>query len=178
MISLFRNHADSFCHVYDMSEKSRDLEFFFSGIVNEYMTDGEYAVANFNAFMTLIFTTVLRLYPDAFPAAFSSFNDEIFALQQYLEEHYNEEIHISDLVNNYFISPHHLSRCFKQQTGDSPKQYLTNVRLTKAKNLLIKTSLPITVIANQCGFNDVNNFIRLFRKRENITPDKFRKQLS
>ncbi len=172
--SIFRNRTDFFCPVYDMSSKASVMEFCFSSILKEYLADEEYAIINFNAYMSIIFTTVFRLYPDAFSLIAGSFSDDIFMIQRYIEDHYNEDIHISEIANNYFISPQYLSRRFKQQTGYSPKQYLTNVRLAKAKSLLINTTLPITVIANQCGFNDVNNFIRFFREREHTTPNKFR----
>ena len=157
-----------------MSSKASVMEFCFSSTLKEYLADEEYAIINFNAYMSIIFTTVFRLYPDAFSLIAGSFSDDIFMIQRYIEDHYNEDIHISEIANNYFISPQYLSRRFKQQTGYSPKQYLTNVRLAKAKSLLINTTLPITVIANQCGFNDVNNFIRFFREREHTTPNKFR----
>ena len=172
--SIFRNRPKSFCHVYDMSAKADEVELCFTGIIREFMADEKYAVEKFNAYMSLLFITAFRLYPGAFPSMSSSFSKEIFSIQKYMEDNCGEDIQIAKIASDHFISQHYLSRRFKHQTGYSPKQYLTNTRLARAKSLLVETSLPITVIANQCGFQDVNNFIRIFREREGVTPNKYR----
>ncbi|HBN38990.1 MAG TPA: AraC family transcriptional regulator, partial [Ruminococcaceae bacterium] len=66
------------------------------------------------------------------------------------------------------------SRQFKKQTGTSPYDYLLGIRLTKAKELLKNTSLPISEISYQTGFANDSSFIYFFKKHEEISPLKFR----
>ncbi|MBP3394479.1 MAG: helix-turn-helix transcriptional regulator, partial [Lentisphaeria bacterium] len=60
-------------------------------------------------------------------------------------------------------------------TGFSPMDYLLNLRLAKAEELLRTTSLPLTDISAKCGFYDSNYFGMQFRKRYDITPHRFRR---
>ena len=146
----------------------------FSGLVQEYQKDAIYSAEKFSAYLSIIFITALRLYPQAFPTMSGPFSNEIFLIQKYLEDHFSEELSISSLAAAHYISLNYLSRRFKQQTGYSPKQYLINIRLAKAKALLCESDMQVSVIAYKCGFQDVNNFIRLFRIREGITPNRYR----
>lgn len=174
LTSVFRNRPAAFCHVFDMSREEAAMELCFSGLVREYAEDTVYSMEKFNAYMSIIFITAFRLYPTAFPSMSGPFSEELFQIQKYLEDHFREDISISELAARYYISPNYLSRRFKQQTGYSPKQYLVNIRLARAKALLLETGAPVSAIAVQCGFQDVSNFIRLFREREGVTPNKFR----
>ena len=68
-----------------------------------------------------------------------------------------------------------MTRCFKEYTGFSPHEYLTQLRVYNAKYLLKATDLSIEDISQQTGFSDSVYFIQVFKKIEGITPSKFRK---
>lgn len=174
LTSIFRNRPASFCHVYDMSSREEEMNLCFSGLVREYMENEAYSIEKFNSYMSIIFIAAFRLYPAAFPSMSNTFSNEVFLIQKYIEDHYSEEISITEIAAQHYISLNYLSRRFKQQTGYSPKQYLINVRLANAKALLMESTMLVYTIAHKCGFQDVNNFIRLFREREGITPNKYR----
>lgn len=177
LASVFRNRPESFSHMFDMSSIAADIEHCFSRIVQEYDRDEKYAVEQFNAYLTTILVSAYRLYPEAFPSMSSSFSPDIFAIQKYIEDHYAEDIRITDIAAEHFLSLHYLSRRFKEQIGYSPKQYLVNTRLAHAKALLLETGISVSEVAFKCGFFDVNNFIRVFREREGVTPYKYRNSL-
>lgn len=86
----------------------------------------------------------------------------------------------SDLTLNYLagiisITPTYLCRLFKNVFGISPVIYIKNVRMEKAKTLLREEKLmPISSIANQCGFADSSYFGKVFKKSFGITPEYFR----
>ena len=63
-----------------------------------------------------------------------------------------------------------LSLAFKEIVGISFKEYLVLFRLTEAKKLLLSSDLSISDIAEKVGYVNVNNFIRIFKEKENITP--------
>jgi AraC-like DNA-binding protein len=72
------------------------------------------------------------------------------------------------------ISRNYLSKQFKKETGQSFPEYLNNQRLQKAKDLLKNTTLSISEIAFQCGYNSLEYFNRVFKDREKCTPGDFR----
>ena len=94
---------------------------------------------------------------------------------EYYEEHYAENISLDSLCKRLNISKFYFSRKFKEQTGYSPCDYLTAVRINNAKSLLRSTNLSVEDIALRCGFSSATYFIRSFRKKENITPLGYRK---
>lgn len=69
----------------------------------------------------------------------------------------------------------YMSRIFKRKTGICPYQYLTRIRVNKSKQLLHYSELPITQIAEEVGYQDVNDYIRSFKIPTGTTPAKFRK---
>lgn len=71
-------------------------------------------------------------------------------------------------------SPEHLSRTFKKYFSESPTDYITNLRLNYAANLLSNSDEDITNIAMECGFENLSHFYHLFRKKFDVSPKEFR----
>lgn len=93
---------------------------------------------------------------------------------EYIEIHYMNNISIADIADYLGISSSYLSRFFKAETGKSPLEYLTEFRISKSKDLLKDSSYTLKEISEKIGYNDVNSFIRYFKKYEGITPGKYR----
>ena len=110
----------------------------------------------------------------------SSFSSEkrkdLRLIREYIEENYNKDIRLDFLSLKYGISKYYLSHMFKEQYGTSVNNYIINMRITKAKHLLRFSDLSTTEIANRVGYEDVNYFIRSFKKVENITPGEYKKK--
>ena len=168
--SIFRNRPSSFCHMIDMSNHFQEIDNCFRKIVQEYNNPNEYSRLLLSAYLIEVLVDVFRTHP----SVFGKIQQEILRMQIFIEQNYSKDIRISDLATEYFISPQHLSRCFKMQTGFSPKQYLTNTRLKNAKDILLHSDISVQDVAFQCGFSDVNNFIRVFKRQNGLTPYKFR----
>lgn len=100
--------------------------------------------------------------------------DEVAA---YLMAHYNEEIGLKTVAQQFFVSRSYLSRLFKAKTGRGFNEYLNRIRIEQAKQQLLTTDLSVTDIAFACGFNDSNYFSRAFKKAEGVPPHSYRKQL-
>lgn len=92
----------------------------------------------------------------------------------YMENHFAENINVDILSEMAYMSKRNFMRTFRGSAGLSPINYLKQIRLQKARKLLIESNLMIEDIATQCGFSDSNYFIKCFRRAYNITPNKFR----
>lgn len=100
----------------------------------------------------------------------------ISGITRYLQEHLSEEISLSILAKEFHLNPQYISQLFKLEIGVGFLTYLTNVRLEKAKKLLVSTSLSVAEVAEQCGYSDYRVFTKVFKKTEGITPSQFRKE--
>lgn len=94
----------------------------------------------------------------------------------YMELYYHKPIQITDIADFIGIHPNYFASIFKEEQGISPKQYLINLKIKKAQELLIQTSEPINIIANTVGFNDALSFSKFFKKYTNLAPTLYRKE--
>lgn len=97
-------------------------------------------------------------------------------IKKYIEKNYKEDISLDLLSKEFNVSKYHMSREFKRYIGQSPIEYLIEIRMQGAKALLIETDHTIAEIAYEVGINSPNHLLYLFKSRENTTPSDFRKQ--
>ena len=94
----------------------------------------------------------------------------------YLHNHIGERILLSDIANFCHYSPSFITRLFKSRSGMTINEYLQDIRMKKARDLLLKTDMQISEISEACGFSDTNYFIACFSERYGTPPKRFRKQ--
>ena len=94
---------------------------------------------------------------------------------EFIQEHYRESICVDDIAKAAGVSRRECFRCFKELRGESPTVFLTQYRLSIAATQLATTGLPISAIAESCGFESSGYFSRLFKVRYGKTPREFRK---
>jgi AraC-like DNA-binding protein len=95
----------------------------------------------------------------------------------HIHSHLPERLKVSDLLANEQYSPVHFYRLFKTETGLSPKQYILQMRVRKARELLLESPMNMSQIADRCGYADVFDFSRRFKKATGYAPNVFRKAL-
>jgi AraC-type DNA-binding domain-containing proteins len=94
----------------------------------------------------------------------------------YLNENYENKISLDQIAHNMYLSPVYISKIFKEETGESPINYLIKIRLEKAKDILLGSDGgSIKSIANQVGYEDVYHFSKLFKKYYGISPLYYKK---
>ena len=93
---------------------------------------------------------------------------------EYLNEHLDEEVNLSEIAGRFSYSLSSIKRIFKEVTGYSIIAYLINLRLQKAKELLVETSLPIENIATGLGYSNIYYFSTAFKKRWGVSPSRYR----
>lgn len=99
----------------------------------------------------------------------------ITSITRYLQEHLAEEISLSVLAEQFHLNPQYISQLFKSEIGVNFLAYLTNIRMEKAKKLLLSTSLSIAEVAEQSGYGDYRVFTKVLKKSEGITPSQYRR---
>ncbi|NLB72895.1 MAG: helix-turn-helix domain-containing protein [Firmicutes bacterium] len=122
---------------------------------------------------------VLDQFIDAVSAAETAHSGAGIVRQaiRYMMDNLNREMTVADIALSVHISPSHLSHLFKKETGSAPIDYLTGLRLEKAKELLSSLDLSISEIAEKCGYEDPSHFSKVFKKAQGIPPSVFRKQV-
>ena len=96
-------------------------------------------------------------------------------IQQYVEEHLLDNLSVESICRKFFLSKNALYHLFSEEFNTTVGKYVLNKRINLAIDKLKNTSLPITAVAENSGFNDYNYFIRAFKKQTGVTPLQFRK---
>ncbi|WP_125562590.1 MULTISPECIES: AraC family transcriptional regulator [Pseudoalteromonas] len=92
----------------------------------------------------------------------------------YIYDNYTESLSAELLARQAHMSTNHFHRFFKKRTECTVTEFINQLRIAKACKLLLKTKAPITVISDQCGFNNLSNFNRRFLAIKQCTPSQFR----
>jgi AraC-like DNA-binding protein len=95
-------------------------------------------------------------------------------VQEYINTHYKEEIRLNELADLINMTPVAFSRFFKLRTGEGLMNYIIDIRLGHATRLLVDSTMSIAEICYDCGFNNISNFNRIFKKRKHYSPKEFR----
>ena len=96
----------------------------------------------------------------------------------YVNKNFDKPVTLGEVAKLANMSEVSFSRFFKQRTSNTFIDCLTEIRLGHATRMLIDTTTSISEVANQCGFNNISNFNRTFKKRKNCTPKEFRESFS
>ena len=124
----------------------------------------------------------LSLYEDAKVLSSSSFAKiETFAdsrrvqrVQKYVAEHYQENIRLNTLADMVGMTPVAFSRFFRLRTGKTLSDYIIDIRIGFASRLLVDSVMSIAEICYECGFNNLSNFNRMFKRKKGCAPKEFR----
>lgn len=104
--------------------------------------------------------------------------NEVDKAIHYFTENYTQPIVIKQYAQEHLMTPCWFIQNFKKITGYSPNQYLVNLRITNAMNLMDNTAYNITQIANAVGYDNALYFSRLFKKHTGLTPSEYKNKKS
>lgn len=94
--------------------------------------------------------------------------------KEYIGARYNKDISLDDVSREVDISPYYFSKIFKEETGENFIEYVTGIRIAKAKELLQNTELSMKEICGEVGYSDPNYFSRTFKKNVGVTPTEYK----
>lgn len=102
--------------------------------------------------------------------------EQIKTVMEYIEQEFASPISLNDLANQAGMNPNYFCRIFKEIIRQTPIEYVMHYRIEQATMLLTSSTLPITEISLECGFNDYSYFIRVFKRIKGITPKQYQLQ--
>ena len=168
-----------------MNEARKGLAFPMDAIMKVYNMlitlseekDGFYA---FRQFLTILYE--LSRCDGARTLATSSFakvevesdSRRVLKVKNYINKHYQNEIRLATLAGIAGMSPSAFSRFFKLHTGRNLSEYIIDMRLGYATRKLVDSTHSIAEIGFSCGFNNLSNFNRIFKKKKGCSPSEFR----
>ena len=106
----------------------------------------------------------------------SESNSTAHKISEYINKNCQQSITIDMLCEKFSFSKNHIINIFKKAFGQTPIAYLNFARLKKAEQLLISTSESIETISFNCGYQNYSHFYRQFVRKNNISPESYRKQ--
>jgi AraC-like DNA-binding protein len=101
-------------------------------------------------------------------------SEKIKKVYNYVQANYNKKIKVEEVASLVDLSVVSFSRLIKQRTGKTFIDFLNELRLGYATRLLIESNKTVTEICYECGFNNISNFNRIFKKSQGYTPSEFR----
>ena len=95
--------------------------------------------------------------------------------KQFIQEHYSEAISLETVSSEVGFNPAYFSTVFKKSTGQNFMDYIKEIRIEHAKDLLARTHMDVAAVAQAVGYTDIKYFTKLFRKTTSLTPTDYRK---
>ena len=170
-----------------MNEARKGLCFPMEAIMKVYQllntlsseSDGYYA---FMKFLTILYE--LSRCDGARTLATSSYakvevasdSRRVLKVKDYISKNYMNEIRLNDVASLAGMSPSAFSRFFKLHTGRNLSDYIIDMRLGYASRMLVDSTHSIAEIGYGCGFNNLSNFNRIFKKKKGCSPTEFREK--
>lgn len=144
---------------------SKLLSLAYNGLENEFRISAQ---------IHTIFSELLSMEAESDGPQDSLINEAM----AYMEQRFHESMTVQELAGIVGLSPYYFSRLFRKYTNMSPHAYLINLRIAFARDLLASSKYPVEQIAERCGFNSVQHFIRCFRQHVGCSPREYRNQTS
>lgn len=165
-----------------LAESSRGLSFQFSDELASKMTQIT-SKTGFDSVLSLLEIlekltgeTAHQIASTAYHNTLSQkFESRINKVCLFLQAHFSEPISLQQVADLVFMSESNFCKFFKKATSTTFSDYLNDLRINEACNLLLYTDLDINKIAHSCGFESLSYFNRVFLKKKNMTPSLFRR---
>ncbi len=146
----------------------------FEGLSKEYEFADDIIKQNL-VIKLLVDLNILTQNNDAsYESASNSYPSSLKLAIDYINSNFQNDITLSDIAKNSYISVNHLCRLFKDFLGTTASKYIISKRISEAKKYL-KQGKSVAETMEKCGFNDYSNFIRTFSRKVGVSPGKYHK---
>lgn len=160
--------------------KNSEIEAAFSELMREYHAEGvcrdiSLKLAAYRVILAMLRDMMQKEDKNKLQSAAQNIASQVYRSIQYINHHYNEDLDAGLCAELVSMSYSYFSRSFRKITGRTFKQYLNEVRIRHAEQLLMTTDYSVTRIASECGYNNVSYFISVYKSLRGSTPFSNRK---
>lgn len=175
--SLFEEKAQSEYLLFPSSQNEKVSKIMELILVENYNRDSYRSIA-IKSYFAALFTELLRVYRNNFGRNYPKeiIDKTIHAILEYVRNHL-KTANLSEVANQFHFNPNYLGRMIKQKTSQNFSEILQTERLNKASILLEKSQLPVKVISEEIGYQNPNQFYKVFREHFGCTPQDYRKRI-
>ncbi len=170
-----KNHIPKLIYLYRNSDALSEIDALFEKIEREWNSPDEFSAEILREAVHSLFFIMARNNNK-----FSNKSEGSLLVEncvKYIQKNFMNQISLTDTAARHSVSPEHLSRIFKKETGFGFKEYVNLVRLQRAETMLKnENGKTISEIAYACGFNDSNYFSDKFKKAYGIVPTEVKRQ--
>ncbi|MFC0471243.1 response regulator [Halalkalibacter kiskunsagensis] len=160
-------------HMYRVCMENLEPSVFMTDL--DEMVDSLKTESNLFRFKHLLKQLVLQVHYKHIAYQENHTYDPIVKAKLWIQENYREKITIKEISEMVYMNPTYFCQYFKKQTGQTVLDYITDLRLKKAKEMLQETELKVTEISSLLGYQDTKYFSRLFKQKWNRSPSEFKK---
>lgn len=168
LIEELYNTGIRFTSIYNLNIEDYDIFNEGNTIIGNNQKNYGKVIDELMLFFEKIVSYIVEEKPDKFDSI-------ITTIIRYVEEHYGDDLYLEKIAEETNTSVKYLSRIFKQKVGTNLSEYISIIRVNKAKELLRETEIRIEDISNLVGIYSRTTFLRLFKKYEGISPGQYRK---
>ncbi len=179
--SIFKCATDDPCAPILLTSKAfkNSLESLFNNCIEEIATKDYGYDIRFQSLVSSLLIEILRIWRkngfDTNNIPLTPYDtDSLHTILQYIDEHSHESIKVEYLAEKCHMSYSYFAKKFHELYGQSCKDYIEFIRLSKVKDLLLFTNFDLNYISQETGFADCSHLIRTFKKKTGITPKQFR----
>ena len=164
---------------YLIFDTNRDVEIkqYILTMFLEYLNKDRYYEKILNSQLMILFSKILRKYENniIYPLKTSKGNKNCIEMITYIEQNY-QSVTLQSLSDYFHFSTSYCSRIIKQYTGKNFTEIVQNIKFKKACSLLLKSNISVSKISTFVGFENVEHFTRLFKKKFKMTPCQYRRE--
>jgi len=177
---FYRKETDFKHKLHLTSNQSKFVEAILNKTMNEIEKESDGYNLLVNGYIFELIVNVCRFYSDYQKQKniykdISTKRETCFRVIRYVEDNYDKDIRLKDLADIGYLQTNYFCKVFKNASGMTPMEYVTNYRIQKACNLLSNTDKSVTDVCFEVGFHDSSYFARMFKKLIKTSPSEYRK---
>ena len=155
-----------------------EIEDVFNHMIAEYEKKAPGYIAVLKGYVNVLLAKIFRIFKkpelDSLTTDLNKITPEVL---QYIKKNYNKKITLKELAKHSFYNAAYFSTIFKECFGKTPLEYINEIRIEKAVQLMKQTDLTIEEICHRVGYSNKKHFYKIFRDATGTTPNNFRKNL-
>ena len=160
--------------VIPLKQYTKKIESYFTNLIYETSMRVPYYKENSQSLVNSLLILILRIILSLQDLSVPTLSQECQLIKDFIDQNYTNPLSLDTLSQKVYISKHHLSHIFKNQTGISPIKYMIEKRVETACKLLSTTDIGISDVARQVGYDDPVYFSQIFKKSMGMSPSAYR----